>query len=75
MLQSDSLTEPGSRDARRFRRRFRVPFPFFKELLQVVRENKWFPTRDGDIDVAGRRIVPLELKVRERLLPHCRPLF
>ena len=47
MLQSRDLEVPGSRDAQKFRRRFRVPFPFFKDLLTVVKEKRWFRTHVG----------------------------
>lgn len=58
------LLDPTSDEAAIFRRRFRVPYPFFVELVGVVRKEGWFPS--PEFDVAGRRCIPLELKVCAR---------
>ena len=47
----------------RFRGRFRVPHPFFVELVKLAKE-KWFSR--GQVDAAGREGIPVELKVRAR---------
>ena len=51
-----------ARDVIVFRRRFRVPYQFFKQLVELVKEREWFPSRTRD--VAGRACIPVELKVR-----------
>ncbi|CAN0185409.1 unnamed protein product [Pylaiella littoralis] len=61
MLGETGLKEPGSREARLFRRRFRIPYQFFTELIELVKEKKWFSIRQTD--VAGRQCIPVELKV------------
>lgn len=61
MLGETGLQEPGSREARLFRRRFRIPYQFFRELIKLVEQKKWFSVRERD--VAGRPCIPVELKV------------
>ncbi|CAB1103010.1 unnamed protein product [Ectocarpus sp. CCAP 1310/34] len=60
MLGETGLKEPASRDAKLFRRRFRIPYQFFTELMELVKK-KWFPVRKKG--VAGRMRIPVELKV------------
>ena len=43
-----------------FRRRFRVPFPVFLEMVKCTRENNWFS--EGE-DAVGIKAAPLELKI------------
>lgn len=50
-----------SRAARRFRTNFRVPYPFFLALVDLVKTKDWFPT--GKRDAVGRTTIPVELKV------------
>ncbi|CAB1112264.1 unnamed protein product [Ectocarpus sp. CCAP 1310/34] len=61
MLGETGLKEPVSREAKLFRRRFRIPYQFFTELMELVKKKKWFPMRKKD--VAGRMCIPVELKV------------
>ncbi|CAB1111334.1 unnamed protein product [Ectocarpus sp. CCAP 1310/34] len=61
MLGETGLKEPASREAKIFRRRFRIPYQFFTELMELVKKKKWFPMRKKD--VAGRMCIPVELKV------------
>ncbi|CAN0407478.1 unnamed protein product, partial [Discosporangium mesarthrocarpum] len=44
-----------------FRRRFRVPFPFFVPLVEEVRQQGWLGS--GRADTAGRPGIPLEATV------------
>ena len=53
-----------SRAARRFRQNFRVPYPFFLALVDLVMARDWFPT--GKKDASGRPAIPVELKVRSQ---------
>lgn len=62
MLGETGLQDPGSTEARLFRRRFRIPYQFFRELIKLVQEKKWFSIREKD--VAGRPCIPVELKVK-----------
>lgn len=72
LLQCEDLGDPASKAAKAFRRRFRIPYPFFLELVRLAKRNKLFPTAEKD--AVGRQCVPTELKVsRESLLdvPMC----
>ncbi|CAB1104922.1 unnamed protein product [Ectocarpus sp. CCAP 1310/34] len=60
-LRETGETDHTTREARRFRNNFRVPYPFFVHLVGLVRDRDWFPT--GESDVTGRQAVPVELKV------------
>jgi hypothetical protein len=48
--------------ARQFRRRFRMPLEQFRELIQIIRTENWFPMYEKP-DATGRLGVPLELLV------------
>ncbi|CAM9283154.1 unnamed protein product, partial [Discosporangium mesarthrocarpum] len=61
MLRDESLGDPESRSAILFRRRFRVPYPFFVRLVEKVRQQGWLGS--GGADAAGRPGIPLEAKV------------
>lgn len=56
-----ALNDHTSRKAATFRRRFRIPYKVFVQLVGMVRELGWFPSREYDI--AGRQCIPLELKL------------
>ena len=60
-LQDEGLMEPSTRTFKRFRGSFRVPYPFFVELVELVKQRDWFPT--GQQDAVGRPCIPVELKV------------
>jgi hypothetical protein len=45
---------------KRFRRRFRVPYPCFVKILEISREREWFSEAP---DCTGRPGAPLELKI------------
>lgn len=51
-----------SRRGSKFRRRFRLPFGSFNDLMVQIREEKWFPNNDK-CDCRGVLGVPLELLV------------
>ena len=48
--------------ARKFRRKFRLPWQQYRWLVETARAERWFPTREQH-DVAGRRGVPLDLLI------------
>ena len=60
-LQEEGLMEPSTRAFKRFRGSFRVPYPFFVELVELVKQRDWFPT--GQEYAVGRPCIPVELKV------------
>lgn len=66
MLQCEDLKDHTSRAAKLFRRRFRIPYVLFVELVELVKEKKWFST--AEVDVAGRQCIPVELKVGDKRL-------
>ena len=53
----------GSKAERLFRRRFRVPYDLFQEIMQEMRNSKAFDKDDAGADVAGKKSISLELKV------------
>ena len=61
MLRAEGVKVPGSRESNLFRRDFRLPYAVFVELVAMVKDLRWFPFTDGDLepeeelkDVAGR---------------------
>ncbi|CAN0318212.1 unnamed protein product [Discosporangium mesarthrocarpum] len=56
MLREESLGDPESRGAILFRRRFRVPYPFFVPLVREVRQQSWLGSSGAD--AAGRQASP-----------------
>ena len=60
-LQDSDLLDYTTDAAKDFRTRFRVPHPFFLELVELAKNKEWFST--GDRDAAGRNAIPIELKV------------
>ena len=61
MIQHPDISNPDSRIHHLFRKRFRVPFPLFRYLLTIARENKWFP--EATNPKRAKLYVPLELKI------------
>ena len=64
MLSDPELYEPGTRAARMFRRRFRVPAGFFADLLRLLEESGQFTVH---ADAAGRLGPPLSLRLLSAL--------
>ena len=61
LLKDKDLSDSTSITAKQFRTDFRLPYPFFLELVKLVKRKKWFPTADKD--ACGRRAHPVEHKV------------
>lgn len=61
MLKDEDLKDGSSTAAKRFRQDFRVPYPFFLRLVEVVKSKKWFAT--AQYDACGRQCHPVEHKV------------
>ena len=61
LLKCEDLGDPATKAAKSFRRRFRIPYPFFLELVELVKRKKLFSTTEKD--AVGRQCVPTELKV------------
>ena len=63
-LKETGLTDHTTREARRFRENFRVPYPFFVHMVELVKDRDWFPTAQWD--AVGRAVIPVELKVSKK---------
>ena len=61
MLADASLKQPGSLAARKFRRRFRLPYPMFVDLCTQFKDNGWLQT--AEYDAVGKRTIPFSLKL------------
>lgn len=64
--KEDALADPTTKDARLFRRRFRMPYPIFLELVKEIKSAGWkgFTTDATDLGGRGTRpCIPVELKV------------
>ena len=59
MLLQRQCEDPSSKAGKLFRRRFRVPYPIFANIVTITREKAWFREHDG----IGRPSCPLELKI------------
>ena len=60
MLRKPQLEQRDSREYRKFRRHFRIPYEFFLELVQLANHRKWFSLAARD--VAGRQCLPVVLE-------------
>lgn len=69
MLTSEGLLDHTTKAVRNFRWRFRMPYPFFKDLVEVVKSRKWFLTIQED--AARRRFIPVEIKKQKILVLLC----
>ncbi|CAN0301935.1 unnamed protein product [Discosporangium mesarthrocarpum] len=56
------LMDPSIREAKKFRREFRLPFPFYTKLVEDSKRKHWFG-RAGCTDAVGRQAIPFELKL------------
>ncbi|CAM9731337.1 unnamed protein product [Pylaiella littoralis] len=61
VLEDEDLKDPTSIAAKKFREDFRVPYPFFLRLVELVKKKDWFATAQRD--AYGRRCHPVEHKV------------
>lgn len=61
LLEDPELNDPESMAAKEFRQDFRLPYPFFLRLVELVKTKRWFST--GESDCAGRAAHPVEHKV------------
>ena len=56
--------EPQGRVAKKFRRRFRLPYLTYKSKVLAMAKDRWWPTwHDKEVDAFGRLICGLELKL------------
>ncbi|CAM9570967.1 unnamed protein product [Discosporangium mesarthrocarpum] len=62
VLKEALLTDPSIHEASKFRRRFRLPFPFYKKLVEECKRERWFGRLDSR-DTVGRSSIPVELKL------------
>jgi hypothetical protein len=56
LFRSPNVNDPHSREGKKFRDRFRIPFPLFKYLVSLCEEDNIF-------DTIGPSIIPMEMKV------------
>lgn len=80
MLQNPNIKDPDSSEGRHFRRRFRIPYPIYEILLELVRSRKWYSEgpkcgKYFNTFVNARQVgqVPLLTQIilqRKRRLPH-----
>ncbi|CAM9351024.1 unnamed protein product [Discosporangium mesarthrocarpum] len=61
-LKKALLTDPSTHEASKRRRRFRLPFPFYKKLVEECKQERWFGRLDSR-DAIGRSSIPVELKL------------
>ena len=63
----NSIHDESSRDGMYFRRRFRVPYSLFKDMVSAMLEEKWFPKYgpncEGPLDASKNRGASLQVKV------------
>ena len=59
LLAAGKCKNPLTREGKLFRRRFRVSYPIYEEIVRIVRDRKWFNEFDG----IGQPSAPLELKI------------
>ena len=62
-IQQVSVDNPLTREGEYFRKRFRVPFPIFKKIVQMCRDTEEHAFNYLDTNCAGEPSIPLELKV------------
>ena len=63
----NSIHDESSRDGMYFRRRFRVPYSLFKDMVSAMLEEQWFPkygpNGEGPLDASKTRGASLQVKV------------
>ena len=62
-LRETYLREPHGRDAKKFRRLFRVPYDLFVTLVLTAKERWWTEWTPEKVDAVGKLVSSLELKV------------
>ena len=67
-LRKAELKRRDSRETRKFRRRFRIPYEFL-ELVKLAKRRKWFSLAARD--VAGRQCILVELKISRSCCSFC----
>jgi hypothetical protein len=58
-LTDQTYRDPGHKNGKLFRRRFRIPFPVFEKLLKILEDSKKF--EKAEFDCCGQPSAPLEL--------------
>ena len=62
-LREVYVIEPHGRDAKKFRRLFRVPYDLFVSLVRQANTRWWTEWKPDKVDAAGKLVSSLELKV------------
>ena len=69
MLRKAELKRRDSREAINFRRRFRIPYKLFLELVKLAKQRKGFSLAARD--VAGRQCIPVDLNISRSCCIFC----
>lgn len=64
--KKDLLSNPSTREAAQFRRRFRVQYPFFADLVEGIKKENWAGFTTDTFDL-GRRGVPKCIQVEKNV--------
>jgi len=63
LIRHPHVSDPTKTQGREFRRKFRVPFPVFEDIVSKCKETDEPAFNYSEKDAVGQRSVPLELKV------------
>ena len=63
MITDPLVDDPTSREGKEFRRKFRVPFPVFKDIVSKCKETNDPIFNYGPTVIGGQSSIPLELKI------------
>ena len=58
-----NIHRPYTKEGASFRRRFRIPFPLFQRLVNIVQNEKWDGIICSPLNRAGKQSAPLHLKI------------
>ena len=61
MIHTGEVKDPTSKVGKLFRKRFRIPFPVFTQIMERVCREEWFPETERQLQ--SKNWIPLELKV------------
>ena len=67
LYRHERVNEPTSRQGKKFRRKFRLPYPVFVELVEVCKETGEPCFCYAVVTITGEYSIPLELKIMSAL--------
>ena len=62
-LADPTIKDPFSRNGKKFRRDFRIPYIIFEEILTMLKHTGERPFNYSEVTIGGKPSIPLELKV------------